>query len=213
MEPLNSYLRNLLTKERILSNKVKWKNNTVTEAVKVPDNLKKIPLFDITFDKVEWDITEENIEKHREEIDTFGAVVVYATNEDEDFRSCVVADGDVADMLYDSIPFIQKYKSDKIEVFVSSDFKVYGTPKKYYELGQELGQALNEFTGAYEFTYDWNLNTDVIVRVKMGGHTDIFSIHQNGYYGDYWIPEKLFNELIKQRNKKAIPHSTNYKNG
>lgn len=193
MEALNIYLQMKLTKE---------KKHIVTEVVESPNEMGRVPLFDIAFDKVEWDITEENIEKHREDIDTFGAVAVYAMYDNGDFECCVIADGDVADMLYDAIPFIKRHKSEKVDVFISSEFKVYGTSKEYFELGQELGQALNAYTGADEFCYIWNLNTDIIVRVKMSGHTDIFAINKKGYYDDCCLSEKQFKELIRQKKKK-----------
>lgn len=126
MKALNIYLQNIrymkLTKE---------KNHTVTEAVEIPNELRGVPLFDIAFDKVEWDITEENIEKHREDIDTFGAVAVYAMYDNSDVKCCVFMD-----------------------------------------------QALNTYTGVDEFCYMRSLNTDIIVRVKMSGHTNIFRNQQ-----------------------------------
>ena len=61
------------------------------------------PIFDFKFKKVDWELTEENIEEHREEIDVYGVIFVRAYTEDGDFEKRVISDCDIADGLYDAI--------------------------------------------------------------------------------------------------------------
>lgn len=88
--------------------------------------MSKIILVNQTDDKnivLDWELNEKNIEAHREEIDYYGDVAVYAFDSDGDILSeCQFGCGDVADVLYDAIrqcqDIIRKYEDwcDEIHV-------------------------------------------------------------------------------------------------
>lgn len=73
--------------------------------------MSKIVLINKTNDNnivLDWELNEKNIEAHREEIDYYGDVAVYAFDSDGDIlEEIYIGRSDVADVLYDALREIQ----------------------------------------------------------------------------------------------------------
>lgn len=125
------------------------------------------PIFDFKFKKVDWELTEENIEEHREEIDVYGVIFVRAYTEDGDFETRVISDCDIADGLYDAIDEANDFIDDgwdAVEVCYSTICNSYGTGRKSYELGSEFGYVLSSMLGCDSNWFSYDIGKPVICR-------------------------------------------------
>ena len=106
-----------------------------------------LPIFDFKFKKINWELNEENIEEHREEIDNFGVIFLQALSEDGDFKTKVIAGCDIADALYDAMEIADELKDDgwdEVEVYYTTVCEIYGAGKSY-EHGQDFGYVISSF--------------------------------------------------------------------
>lgn len=167
------------------------------------ENEKKL-VFDFTFKKIDWELTEENIEKYREEIDNFGVVYINGEDGGGDFIVKVLADGDIADMLYDALEELEEIREEYPEYAIYYTIKcdVYGGGK-VYEYGQEMGQILSEALGDESNYYSYSANVPAVCRIKWEGvdfRPHLITTNENGYYdGD--LPEVEFENILKNENE------------
>ena len=111
---------------------------------------KSYPVFDFALKKIDWELTEDNIEKYREEIDNYGVVVVRALNEDDDLETKVICNGDVADLLYDAMESVEDFENDDchgVNVYYSTLCEVYGTKEKVWKCGEYIFRVLGAYLG------------------------------------------------------------------
>lgn len=116
----------------------------------------KTPYLAIEMAGIDFELTEENIDNAYEQLDDeglFGAIVVWAYDEDEDFRSWVGSGCDIADGLYDALDAVQEFIDDDYTDIVvaytrkiklgNTDIKI--TSEEGFRL---LGAALEAVSGA-----------------------------------------------------------------
>ena len=143
------------------------------------------PIFDFKFKTVDWELTEENIEEHREEIDIDGVIYVRAYTEDDDFKTSVIANCDIADGLYDAMDLANEFWDDgwdSVEVCYSTVCRGYGTGRYNYELGSEFGRVLSSMLGCDSNWFDYNLDRPVICRVAGEDWEQIWITDEWGNY-------------------------------
>lgn len=139
-----------------------------TEDVGSCDNTDVRPIFNFEFRTVDWELTEENIEKYRADIDIYGVVVIFAEDEenDEHFRT-VIAEADVADGLYEAMEVINELKEENpaydITVEYTTKCEIYGAGEPY-EHGEDFGYVISSYVVADENPYCYNLETEAICR-------------------------------------------------
>ena len=144
------------------------------------------PIFDFKFKKVDWELTEENIEAHREEIDRYGVIYVRAYTENDDFATSVIADCDAADGLYEAMDIANEYIEEGcfpiVEVYYTTVCKSYGTDRKSYELGSEFGYVLSSYLACEKNWFDYELNGPVICRAAGEDWEDVWVTTDWGIY-------------------------------
>lgn len=173
MEELVAYRRK--DKSDIMEEK---KNKTVANEEYVG-----LPIFDFKFKKIDWELTEENIEEHREDIDNFGVIFVLALSEDGDFKTKVIADCDIADGLYGAMEIADEWMDDgwdEVEVYYTTECEIYGGGKSY-EHGQDFGYVLSSMMGCGWNCYVYGIEAPVICRATWG---DEIRIWKTDEYGD-----------------------------
>ena len=126
------------------------------------------PVFNFETKIVDWELTEENIEKHREEIDIFGAVIIFANDKrNDECTKQIIADVDVADGLYDAIEAINQLKEVNPDYHIIVEYttkcEIYGAGKSY-EHGEDFGYVISSYMGAEEIPYWYNLETEALCR-------------------------------------------------
>ena len=168
---------------------------------------KSYPVFDFALKKIDWELTEDNIEKYREEIDNYGVVVVRALNEDEDFETKVICNGDVADLLYDAMESVEDFENDdwpEVNVYYSTLCEVYGTKEKVWECGEYIFRVLGAFLG--DDGYYWGAETgyELLCRVKWvdDGGVDVWKTDKRGDYKDY-VDEDMVEEMLEKHSEKS----------
>ena len=168
---------------------------------------KSYPVFDFALKKIDWELTEDNIEKYREEIDNYGVVVVRALNEDEDFETKVICNGDVADLLYDAMESVEDFENDdwpEVNVYYSTLCEVYGTKEKVWECGEYIFRVLGSYLG--DDGYDWGAETgyELLCRVKWLDD-DIVDVWKTDKRGDYKddVDEDMVEEMLEKHSEKS----------
>ena len=168
---------------------------------------KSYPVFDFALKKIDWELTEDNIEKYREEIDNYGVVVVRALNEDEDFETKVICNGDVADLLYDGMECVEDFENDdwpEVNVYYSTLCEVYGTKEKVWECGEYIFRVLGSYLG--DDGYDWGAETgyELLCRVKWLDD-DIVDVWKTDKRGDYKddVDEDMVEEMLAKHSEKS----------
>ena len=168
---------------------------------------KSYPVFDFALKKIDWELTEDNIEKYREEIDNYGVVVVRALNEDEDFETKVICNGDVADLLYDAMESVEDFENDdwpEVNVYYSTLCEVYGTKEKVWECGEYIFRVLGSYLG--DDGYDWGAETgyELLCRVKWLDD-DIVNVWKTDKRGDYKddVDEDMVEEMLEKHSEKS----------
>lgn len=168
---------------------------------------KSYPVFDFALKKIDWELTEDNIEKYREEIDNYGVVVVRALNEDEDFETRLICNGDVADLLYDGMECVEDFENDdwpEVNVYYSTLCKVYGTKEKVWECGEYIFRVLGSYLG--DDGYDWGAETgyELLCRVKWLDD-DIVDVWKTDKRGDYKddVDEDMVEEMLAKHSEKS----------
>ena len=168
---------------------------------------KSYPVFDFALKKIDWELTEDNIEKYREEIDNYGVVVVRALNEDEDFETKVICNGDVADLLYDAMECVEDFENDdwpEVNVYYSALCEVYGTKEKVWECGEYIFRVLGSYLG--DDGYDWGAETgyELLCRVKWLDD-DIVDVWKTDKRGDYKddVDEDMVEEMLAKHSEKS----------
>lgn len=168
---------------------------------------KSYPVFDFALKKIDWELTEDNIEKYREEIDNYGVVVVRALNEDEDFETKVICNGDVADLLYDAMESVEDFENDdwpEVNVYYSTLCEVYGTKEKVWKCGEYIFRVLGSYLGADG--YDWGAETgyELLCRVKWLDD-DIVNVWKTDKRGDYKddVDEDMVEEMLAKHSEKS----------
>ena len=118
--------------------------------ISVPKYLKGALVLNITFKKIDWDLTPDNIERHRDDetggeyIDFYGVVVVRAIDDVGNFDTKVIADVDICDGLYCAIEEIEQYLNEgwpSVEVFYTTQCEAYGDGPTYKH-GNDIGYIL-----------------------------------------------------------------------
>ena len=182
-----------------------------SDEVEVSEELKGMPLFDIEFQKIQWPMSDEV----REQLDegelgySYGGVLMYATDENGDSVSNVMT-GDISDSGDYIDEFVEENEGNypEIAIYIPTGFYVYGTEKEDYEYLHELGRGLGAFAGMedYEYTFDWDLETPVLFRVKMDGKTEVFKISAKGYFDSgYKVNDKEFDKLVELTKEGLNP--------
>ncbi len=168
---------------------------------------KSYPVFDFALKKIDWELTEDNIEKYREEIDNYGVVVVRALNEDEDFETKVICNGDVADLLYDAMESVEDFENDdwpEVNVYYSTLCEVYGTKEKVWKCGEYIFRVLGSYLG--DDGYDWGAETgyELLCRVKWLDD-DIVDVWKTDKRGDYKddVDEDMVEEMLEKHSEKS----------
>ena len=162
METLVAYKRKSVTNEAPLETD---DNTSDPEENGVNDDR---PIFNFEFKTVDWELTEANIEKYREEIDIYGVVVVLADDEEND--ECVrkvIAEVDVADGLYDAIDIINELKEENPDYDITVEYttkcEIYGAGEPY-EHGEDFGYVMSSYMGTEENPYWYNLESGALCR-------------------------------------------------
>lgn len=168
---------------------------------------KSYPVFDFALKKIDWELTEDNIEKYREEIDNYGVVVVRALNEDGDFETRLTCNGDVADLLYDGMECVEDFENDdwpEVNVYYSTLCKVYGTKEKVWECGEYIFRVLGSYLG--DDGYDWGAETgyELLCRVKWldDDIVDVWKTDKRGNYKDD-VDEDMVEEMLEKHSEKS----------
>ena len=168
---------------------------------------KSYPVFDFALKKIDWELTEDNIEKYREEIDNYGVVVVRALNEDEDFETKVICNGDVADLLYNAMECVEDFENDdwpEVNVYYSTLCEVYGTKEKVWKCGEYIFRVLGSYLG--DDGYDWGAETgyELLCRVKWLDD-DIVNVWKTDKRGDYKddVDEDMVEEMLAKHSEKS----------
>ena len=168
---------------------------------------KSYPVFDFALKKIDWELTEDNIEKYREEIDDYGVVVVRALNEDEDFETKVICNGDVADLLYNAMECVEDFENDdwpEVNVYYSTLCEVYGTKEKVWKCGEYIFRVLGSYLG--DDGYDWGAETgyELLCRVKWLDD-DIVNVWKTDKRGDYKddVDEDMVEEMLAKHSEKS----------
>lgn len=168
---------------------------------------KSYPVFDFALKRIDWELTEDNIEKYREEIDNYGVVVVRALNEDEDFETKVICNGDVADLLYDAMECVEDFENDdwpEVNVYYSTLCEVYGTKEKVWECGEYIFRVLGSYLG--DDGYGWWAKTgyELLCRVKWLDD-DIVDVWKTDKRGDYKddVDEDMVEEMLAKHSEKS----------
>lgn len=173
------------------------------KAVEVPEELKGIPLIDITFEELKWEIPYhyEICYDYRKKNPSEGPVILFSTDKNDDVESIIYfdEDGDVAENLVNCIDYIDENPDCEISLYASTNVQVNGVECNPKEMLDEIGRGLSQFTGNYEADFDWNLPTSALFRIKLGEKIEIFTIDANGYMGDSYGDDynDIFNELVK----------------
>lgn len=176
------------------------------DEVKIPEEIKGIPLFDIHMKKVEWPfMTEEEIDEHSDELGDCGIVHINggeADDMDGDVVKYIFA-GDTDDGMYRAVEFIDDNKDDfenpSFEAWIAhtNDIKIYGLDEPVWKVADEIGQAMNELVGADFFCFEWRLETPALFRVKYDDDApNVFSINENGCF-DTGYDSKQFDKLVE----------------
>ena len=197
--------------EDLISNKADAMNSETK--VKVPKYLKDALVLDISFKKVDWELNEENIEKHRDDeggeyIDYFGAGVVRAVDEEGDFDTKVIADVDICDGLYDAIEEIGEYLNEgwpSAEVFYTTRCEAYGDSPAY-EHGEDIGYILSEYTGAdvcYCREYEGGMLCRVIWEQKVSDIVDFVYVDEDGCLELLDVEDSTFEMLTKYLKNRS----------
>ncbi len=156
-----------------------------TEKKNVLDSeLAALPIFDFKFKKVDWELNEENIEEHRDDIDRYGVIYVRAFTEDGDFATTVIADCDIADGLYDAIDIVEEYVNEDwetVEVYYTTLCEVYGAGENY-EHGNDFGYVLSSMLGCEENDYGYELETPVVCRASWDDFVQVWITDDYGVY-------------------------------
>jgi hypothetical protein len=206
MEELVAYKR-----KATIENAVESSDETAT--VTFPEYLKGALAVDISFKKVDWELNEENIEKHRDDesgeyIDYFGAVVVRAVDEEGYFDTKVIADVDICDGLYDAIEEIGEYLNEgwpSAEVFYTTRCEAYGDSPAY-EHGEDIGYILSEYTGAdvcYCREYEGGMLCRVIWEREDSDIVDFVYIDEDGCLELLDIENSAFEMLTKYLKNRS----------
>lgn len=144
------------------------------------------PVFDFKFKKVDWELNEDNIEEHYDEIDFYGAIYIRALSENGDFETRVLSDCYIADSLYiaqEEVEDLENDDWDTVEVFYTTKCECYDAGHSY-ERGQEFGYVLSSMLGVDCNQYDYNLNVPVICRAAGDDWEQIWITHSNGEYNE-----------------------------
>lgn len=191
-----------------------------TAEVTFPEYLKGALAIDVSFKKVDWELNEENIEKHRDDeeggeyIDFYGVVVVRAIDDEGEFDTKVIADVDICDGLYDALEEVESYFEDgwsSVEVFYSTRCEVYGGGKSY-EHGQDIGYILSEYLGAESY-YDSEYEGGILCRTEWkqedGDIIDFAYIDEDGCFDLLDIENASFEGLTNYLNKSTADQCGN----
>ena len=151
------------------------------------------PVFDFHFKKIDWELNEENLEKHRdsennesEYIDFFGAVMVRATDDFGDFNTKLYADGDIVDMLYNAMEDKNEYLEEgwqTVDVYYTTVCECYGAGKSY-EHGQDFGYVLSSLLGCDDNDYSFDMDCEVICRAVWEDATQTWITNDWGEWDD-----------------------------
>lgn len=166
------------------------------DEVEISEEFKGIPLIDMPFKKIEGELNGAKLEEISEEdwYGDFGAVMVFDADGEYNFVQLGDLDYDIFEAAQS---FIANKKLADYSVYVCDTTFIYGLDKDAYEFGEEIGHALNEFTGASEYYFSWDFNKKVLFRVKLGEKIDIFTISKDGYFDSTWDMNKEFDKLIE----------------
>ena len=201
--------------EDLISNEAEAMNSAIK--VNAPKYLKDALVLDISFKKVDWELNEENIEKHRDDeggeyIDYLGAVVVRAVDEKGDFDTKIIANVDICDGLYDAIEEIEQYLNEgwpSVEVFYTTQCEAYGDGPTYKH-GNDIGYILSEYMGADSY-YCREYEGGILCRSTWGQDcgdiVDFAYIDEDGNFELLDI-ENLAFEILTKYHK----NSTSYEN-
>lgn len=134
---------------------------------------------------VDWELTNENIEARREELNRFGIVVVHARHEDIT-RVEVVANCDIPEALHEATAIIEEYRNEnpnyEIIVEYTKSCEIYGTgcndPAQHWETLGSILAAFLGLEGAHN-PYEYDLWTGTLCRYNdnvwttdAGGYVD-----------------------------------------
>jgi hypothetical protein len=191
--------------EDLISNEAEAMNSAIK--VNAPKYLKDALVLDISFKKVDWELNEENIEKHRDDeggeyIDYLGAVVVRAVDEKGDFDTKIIANVDICDGLYDAIEEIEQYLNEgwpSVEVFYSTRCEAFGYGPAY-EHGEDIGYILSEYTGAdayYCREHEGGMLCRVIWEQKVSDIVDFVYVDEDGCLELLDVEDSAFEMLTK----------------
>ena len=161
------------------------------EKIQINYEFEPLPVFDFKFKKIDWELNEENIETHRETIDSFGVIYVRAQTEDGDFKTKVISNCDIADGLYDAIDKIENLKNeedwDEIDIYYTTVCEAYGSDKTYNH-GDDFGYVLASFLGDDDSYYDYSIDGPVICRAIMDNAPEIWLTND---WGDHDTPIEI----------------------
>ena len=200
----------------LIINKAKAPNSLAK--ISVPKYLKGALVLNITFKKIDWDLTPDNIERHRDDetggeyIDFYGVVVVRAIDDVGNFDTKVIADVDICDGLYCAIEEIEQYLNEgwpSVEVFYTTQCEAYGGGPAY-EHGNDIGYILSEYMGAdpyYCREYEGGILCRSTWKQDCGDIVDFAYIDEDGNFELLDI-ENLAFEILTKYHK----NSTSYEN-
>lgn len=190
----------------LILNKVKTPNSLAK--ISVPKYLKGALVLNITFKKIDWDLTPDNIERHRDDetggecIDFYGVVVVRAIDDVGNFDTKVIADVDICDGLYCAIEEIELYHNEgwpSVEVFYTTQCEAYGDGPTYKH-GNDIGYILSEYMGADSYycrEYEGGMLCRVIWEQKVSDIVDFVYVDEDGCLELLDVEDSAFEMLTK----------------
>ncbi len=133
--------------------------------------VKDYDLFNIELKKIDFELTDDEIEKHRDEVDVPGVVVFTAVMvDDPDYEEQVIIGvGDAADLLYDAKEMDERYKGWNYrpgEVFYAKTFDVLNSDTKFFDRFDDLGAIMAGFIGDMGASYTYSGKKPALVRVE-----------------------------------------------
>lgn len=160
-------------------------------------------LFDFKFKKINWALNKKNIEKHYEELNYYGAILVFAYF-GEDREETVIAGCDISDGLYDALDVVNDYKdedSEYTEVYYTTVCEVYGARNRDVnyryssQFAKDITLLLESFYGCVKTDSFASISAPVICRYKHDDYEIVWITDPNGFYYDeidgqnfdYWI--------------------------
>lgn len=180
----------------------------------IDESHKGMPIFDFQFEKVDWELNEENIEKHREELSTFGVIYIRAfeTDEDSDFETKVFVSEDIAEDLYAAMEEVERFTNleyETVQVFYTTKCEFYGEGKAEQHM-QDIGYVISEYLGYTKHWFGYELEVPAVCRASWDECTETWTTDE---YGNWADGLDLDVDLLIANKTYEVAEELEYENG